>query len=136
MEAHRSRIAVINDNPDFLGLLEEALEDHGPYDVSTFRDVETSIDELRRARPDLLIIDVLTDQLPTGWEIAVVAGADQVLGPIPILVCSPMVKQLEHRIAELRRIANVRVLAKPFTLRELREAVAAAIGRPPVAGEE
>lgn len=136
MDALRPRIAVINDDPEFLALLEEALEEHGPYDVSTFRDVETSIDQLRQVRPDLLIIDVLTDQLPSGWEVAVVAGADQVLGPIPILVCSPMVKELEHRIAELRHIANVRVLAKPFTLRELRDAVSQAIGRQQAAVEE
>ena len=122
-EPRRRRIAVVNDDPDFLALVEQLLESQGPYEVFTFRDEETRLGELRAVAPELLLIDVLATSLPTGWELAVVAGADAKLGPIPIIVTSPNVPGLGHRIDELRDTANVRVVSKPFTTEELRAAV-------------
>lgn len=122
-ERARSRIAVINDDPEFLELVEEILEEDGPYEVFTFRDKETSLGELRAARPDLIIVDILVGDLPSGWELALLAGADNELGPIPIIVSSPDIHGLGRRVEELREVANVRVVSKPFTTDQLRDAV-------------
>ena len=122
-EPRRRRIAVVNDDPDFLALVEQVLESEGPYEVFTFRDEEAQLGELRAIAPEVLVIDVLATSLPTGWELAVVAGADAALGPIPIIVTSPNVPGLGHRVEELREVANVRVVPKPFTTEELRTAV-------------
>lgn len=119
----RRRIAVINDDPAFLQLVNDVLEADGPYDVYRFQDKETSLAELRALSPDLIIIDILLAELPSGWELALLAGADQQLGPVPIVVSSPDVPGLGRRVDELREIANVRVLPKPFTLDELRAMV-------------
>lgn len=119
----RRKIAVINDDPAFLQLVNDVLEAEGPYEVFRFRDEETSLGELRALRPDLIIIDILLDELPSGWELALLAGADQQLGPVPIIVSSPDVRGLGRRVDELRDVANVRVLPKPFTLDELRSIV-------------
>lgn len=122
-EQARRKIAVINDDPAFLQLVDDVLEAEGPYEVYRFRDEETSLAELRALRPDLILIDILLDELPSGWELALLAGADQDLGPIPIIVSSPDVPGLGRRVDELRDIAHVRVLSKPFTLDELRSIV-------------
>lgn len=122
-EPRRRRIAVVNDDPDFLALVEQLLESEGPYEVFTFRDEETRLGELRAVAPEVIVIDILATTLPSGWELAVVAGADATLGPIPIVVTSPNVPDLGHRVAELREVANVRVVPKPFTTDELRAAV-------------
>lgn len=116
----RSRIAVVNSDPQFLELVSELLEEVGPYQAFTFRDTETSLAELRATAPDVVIIDILVDALPSGWELALVAGADQTLGPVPIIVTTPDMPGVQHRVAELRQIANVRVLPKPFKLDDLR----------------
>lgn len=116
----RSRIAVVNSDPQFLELVSELLEEVGPYQAFTFRDTETSLAELRAIAPDLVIIDILVDALPSGWELALVAGADQTLGPVPIIVTTPDMPGVQHRVGELRQIANVRVLPKPFSLDALR----------------
>lgn len=122
-EPRRRRVAVVNDDPDFLALVEQLLESEGPYEVFTFRDEETRLGELRAVAPEVIIIDILATTLPSGWELAVVAGADTSLGPIPIVVTSPNVPALGHRVEELREVANVRVVPKPFTTDELRAAV-------------
>lgn len=123
----RRRIAVVNDDPAFLGLLDDVLEAAGDYEVYPFRDEETSLGELRAIRPDLIIVDILLGSVPTGWELALLAGADSELGPVPIIVSTPDVPGLGRRVEELRQIANVRVLSKPFTLEELRTAVREAL---------
>lgn len=122
-EPRRRRIAVVNDDPDFLALVEQLLEAEGAYEVFTFRDEETRLGELRAIAPEVIVIDILTTTLPSGWELAVVAGADATLGPIPIIVTSPNVPGLGHRVDELREVANVRVVPKPFTTEQLRDAV-------------
>ena len=117
------RIAVVNDDPEFLALVEEILESSGPYEVFVFRDAETCLAEIRAVQPRLLLVDVLTADVPNGWELALLAGADRQLGPVPIIITSPAVPALGRRVEELREIANIRVLSKPFTTEELRGAV-------------
>jgi CheY-like chemotaxis protein len=119
----RWKVAVVNDDPDFLKLVNDVLEAEGAYEVFPLRDEETSLAELRAARPDLIVVDILLEQLPSGWELALLAGADGELGPIPIIVVSPEVSSLGRRVRELREVANVRVLSKPFTLDEFGHAV-------------
>lgn len=125
----RARIAVVNHDPAFLEAIEQALEAVGPYEVFTFRDQETSLAELRAVQPDLVVIDVQMDTLPSGWELAVLAGADDRIGPVPVIVTSPGLSGLRHRIEELRAVANVRVLPKPFELDALQAAILDALGR-------
>lgn len=124
-------IAVVNDDPEFLELVDSVLEAVGSYEVFTFRDEETSLSELRAVRPDLILIDIVAAQAPSGWELALLAGADAELGPVPVIVTSPDVPGLGQRVEELRAVANVRVLSKPFTLDELRDTVREAITAAP-----
>lgn len=123
----RRRIAVVNDDPAFLALLDEVLEAAGDYEVFPFRDEETSLGELRAIRPELIIVDILLGSMPTGWELALLAGADRELGPVPIIVSTPEVPGLGRRVEELHEVANVRVLSKPFTLEQLRAIVREAL---------
>ncbi|MGH2385069.1 MAG: response regulator [Candidatus Limnocylindria bacterium] len=119
----RPKIAVINDDPAFLELINDILEEHGPYEVFTFRDRETSLGELRALHPDLIVIDILVGEQPSGWELALLAGADHQLGPVPIIVSSPDTPGLGRRVEELREVANVRVMSKPFTYDQIRDVV-------------
>jgi DNA-binding NtrC family response regulator len=127
MSQPRARIAVVNDDREFLALIERVVEAIGPYEASTFRVDETTVAEIRAADPALLIVDVLSPALPAGWELALLAGADRRLGDIPIVVTSPEMPGLGQRIDELRDIANIRVLSKPFTIDQLRDCIRAAL---------
>jgi CheY-like chemotaxis protein len=127
MEANRPLIAVVNDNAEFLALVEQALEIIGPYEVVTFRDDATSLAEIRAVQPNLILVDILVADVPSGWELALLAGADNELGPVPIVVTSPAVPGLGRRVEELRQVAGIRVLSKPFTIEQLQAVVAEAL---------
>jgi CheY-like chemotaxis protein len=125
--AVRPRISVINDNPEFLELMSAILEDDAGYDVELHSGEDLSIERLRRARPDLIIVDLLLGGA-SGWEIVSLARSDVELAGVPIVVCSADVAQLRERAGELERIGNMYVLAKPFGIDQLTELVESLVG--------
>jgi CheY-like chemotaxis protein len=128
MTTGRPRITVLNDNPEFLELMSAILDDDAGYDVATFSEATTSVDDLVESRPDLVIVDLLLAGA-SGWEIVALSRADGRLIDVPIIVCSADVASLRERAGELERIGNVHVLAKPFGIDELTEIVERLIGR-------
>ena len=126
-ETAKPRISVVNDNPDFLELMSAILDEDAGFDVSLFNGEETSIDELAASSPDLLIIDLLLGGL-SGWELVVLARADARLASVPVIVCSADVTELRDRAAELERIGDVHVLAKPFSVADVTDLVRQLLG--------
>jgi CheY-like chemotaxis protein len=128
MTTGRPRITVLNDNPEFLELMSAILDDDAGYDVVTFSEATTSVDDLVESRPDLVIVDLLLAGA-SGWEIVALSRADERLTDVPIIVCSADVASLRERAGELERVGNVHVLSKPFGIDELTEIVERLIGR-------
>jgi len=128
MTSGRPRITVLNDNPEFLELMSAILDEDAGYDVTTFSEATTSVDDLVESRPDLVIVDLLLAGA-SGWEIIALSRADDRLKDVPIIVCSADVASLRDRADELERVGNVHVLAKPFGIDELTELVERLIGR-------
>ena len=127
--ATQPRIAVINDNPEFLELMSAILDEDAGYDVSLFTGDATAIDEIAAADPDLIIVDLLLGGA-SGWEIVALARADGRLADVPVIICSADVVALRDRTAELEQIGNVHVLPKPFGIDEITALVERLIGAP------
>ncbi|CAN5241338.1 response regulator [soil metagenome] len=123
------RISVVNDNPDFLELMSAILDEDAGYDVSLFNGEKTSIDELAKSRPDLIIVDLILGGA-SGWELVVLSRADDRLTSTPIIICSADVTALRDREEELERIGSMHVLAKPFSIDEITELVNRLVGVP------
>jgi DNA-binding response OmpR family regulator len=128
MTTGRPRITVLNDNAEFLELMSAILDDDAGYDVVTFSEATTRVDDLVESRPDLVIVDLLLAGA-SGWEIVALSRADERLNDVPIIVCSADVASLRDRASELERVGNVHVLSKPFGIDELTELVERLIGR-------
>jgi two-component system, OmpR family, alkaline phosphatase synthesis response regulator PhoP len=124
----RPRISVVNDNPDFLELMSAILDEDAGYDVSLFDGREAAIAELAASTPDLIIVDLLLGGA-SGWEVVTLARADERLAGVPIIICSADVVALREREAELERIGNVHMLAKPFAVEQVTDLVESLIGR-------
>jgi DNA-binding response OmpR family regulator len=124
----RPRIAVINDNPDFLELMAAILDEDAGYDVSLFDGERTSVDEIAAVDPGLVIVDLVLGGA-SGWEIVALSRADARLADRPILVCSADVTSLREKSEELERIGNVHVLEKPFTIDQITETVERLVGK-------
>jgi DNA-binding response OmpR family regulator len=124
----RPRITVVNDNPDFLELMSAILDEDAGYEVAVYDGETTTLDAIAGSEPDLLIIDLLLGGV-SGWELVVLARADQRLSDVPVIVCSADVAELRERTAELERIGDIHVLEKPFSIEEVTDLVASLVHR-------
>lgn len=125
-DRRRLRVAVINDDTDFLGLMEEVLTEHG-YDVDLMRTLENTHERVRRSQPDVVICDIVIRLEERGWELVEMLTLDPKTRHIPLIVCSAAVGALEERRATLDR-QGIRAIAKPFDLQMLLAAIEEAAG--------
>jgi DNA-binding response OmpR family regulator len=118
------RVTVINDSPDFVDAVRDALVDDGCV-VTRFHTIDVGIDDLVASRPEILIVDLIPDwqQSTSGWEVMLLARSHPDLHSVPIILCSADVVALREYKDELAAIAGVEVLAKPFSLEELEAAI-------------
>ena len=121
------RISVINDNPEFLELMSAILDDDAGYAVTLLTGDATTVDDIAASSPDLIIVDLLLGGA-SGWDIVALSRADERLAGVPIIICSADVVALRDRQAELERIGNVHVLAKPFGIDQVTALVEQLIG--------
>lgn len=119
-----ARVTVVNDNPEFLELVRDILEDDR-YDTTTIDgDRDDALDAIRASRPDLLMIDLRKgpDELH-GWDIAQEVRRAPELSGLPILVCSADTEALEALEEDLTATRHVGTLTKPFRIDALTEAI-------------
>jgi CheY-like chemotaxis protein len=130
--ASRRRITVINDNPDFLGLMRELLGEESGYQVTTIDgDTIQDVEPIRASRPDLLVIDLRWRQDGlAGWDILLTVRRDDELGELPIILCTGDRQALEEHAEEILRDPMVETLRKPFQVKDLESLVRQFIGEP------
>lgn len=119
-----ARITVVNDNPEFLDLVREILEDDRHDTTTLDGDRADALDAIRASDPDLLMIDLrMNAGILHGWEIAQTVRHDATLAGVPILVCSGDVQALHDIEDDLSHMHQLRTLVKPFGLDELTDAI-------------
>ncbi len=110
-------IAVVDDEPSFLDLLQEVLTDDG-YEAHRFPGGAADYPRVRDLAPDAIILDIRMEDPRTGWDLLARMRRDDVLGATPIIVCSGDLPLLCERAEDLERLGAA-VLAKPFDLDDL-----------------
>lgn len=120
-----TRVAIIDDDPDFLAMLRDVLGAAG-YEVLTHSSAATAFNLIRSQRPDLAILDLRVDDPEGGWTILDVMRLDPETAHIPAIMCSA-----DHRLLQSEdklREEGCCLLLKPFDiadlLRIMREALA------------
>ena len=113
-----SRILVGDDNKEMRSLIVELLEADG-YEAGEASDTWEVLEQLSRAQPDLLILDV---QMPGGGGIEAIKAirSDPARQEIPVLLLSGSV-DLEVDLAS--RVGANAQLPKPFRIDEFRTTV-------------
>lgn len=118
------RVTIVNDNPEFLELVDDILEDARYESFTVDGDVPDALDRILASRPELLIIDVrLGAPGDHGWEIAQQVRQEPGLDGLPILLCSADVLALSTLAEEVATHQRVETLAKPFSVDQLTDAV-------------
>jgi len=126
-----ARILAIDDEPDLLELVRVGLTRAG-YVVETASTGEEALAALRRAAPDLILLDVMLPDL-SGTELCSRIRADQRLASVPIIM-------LTAKSEEIDRVVGLEVgaddyVTKPFSPRELSLRVRAVLRRRTPSGE-
>lgn len=116
-----TRVAVIDDDPEFLELMHDVLE--GERYVAALipggqgGDVLTAV---RRSRADVLVVHLgMGGDAPDGWTIAQAVRRDPDIGGLPILFHSADAARFAAAKQELHALPSCALLRKPFALRDL-----------------
>ena len=126
-----ARVTVVNDNPEFLELVEDILEDERYEATKVDGDRDDALELIRSSRPDLLIIDLRMGREGLhGWDVAQQVRADRAFRDLPILVCSADVVALNEVADELSATKDVETLVKPFHIDELTAAIDRLLAQP------
>ena len=109
------RILVIEDDKDIVELVKYNLEKDG-FQVATSGDGATGLAQIRKAPPDLLILDLMLPKL-SGLEICKEVRKDVSLNRLPVLILTAKGEEAD-RVVGLELGADDYV-TKPFSPREL-----------------
>lgn len=122
----RARIAVINDDTDFLDLMRDLLEQEGNYEVLICKEWDHAYQFVKDEQPEVVIQDIRIGGEEHGWTILNLLTLDPVTRPIPLIVCSAAIQSL-HEHQEMLSKFGIRALPKPFDLDALLETVEATL---------
>lgn len=117
-----ARVTVVNDDPDFLALMDEVLGSlhHDAVPVSA---KNASIDSIAGTRPDVLIIDLHINGDPRkGWDLATAAVQHPSLRETPLVLSTGDHAFLREREEQIRALP-IHLLAKPFSIDEVEKLV-------------
>lgn len=119
------RIMVINNSDDILALFQKILASDD-CEVFTQLFLNSDLREVRKIKPDLIILDYYVDREGIGWEFLQLLRMEDATADVPVLICTTAVK-LVQEIAAYLATKQVTVLRKPFGSRDLISAVQSAL---------
>jgi len=113
-------VVVVDDEPDFCTVVSELLKSQNLIVHAAYGALE-GLSLIQNVHPDLVLTDVMMPQV-SGLELIRRLRADPVLGRVPMIVVSALVK-CEEQAAALSAGANA-FIPKPFSIQQLRETIA------------
>jgi DNA-binding response OmpR family regulator len=119
-------VAVIDDDPDLLRMMEEVLTEEG-YDADLMRGFEDAHAHVAATQPALVICDLVVKDEERGWEVIERIKRDPRTATIPLIVCSAAVTSLAERRESLAR-RGIRSIPKPFEVSTLLAVIREVIG--------
>ena len=119
----KTRILVIDDEPDITLLVKLNLEQTGQYEVREENDANRSVSAARDFDPDLILLDVMMPDLDGGDVVAMLKD-DPRLADTPVVFLTATV--LKEEVASTGgKIGGYPFIPKPVSLEELTTAIEA-----------
>lgn len=118
--AERGVILIVDDTPDNLALLSDALDDEG-YMVLVALDGSSALSRIQRRRPDLILLDAMMPGLD-GFETCERIKADPTTADIPVLFMTALV-ETEHVVRGFEA-GGIDYVTKPINTSEVLARVA------------
>lgn len=114
------KILIVDDEPDYLSLLQRRLSGVG-YAVVTAESGTNILMDARNTKPDLIILDINIPGI-NGFEAYGMLHRDSGLSHIPIIFSSA--DAANYEFFQKNEYPNTLFLMKPFENEEIREAIA------------
>ncbi len=112
---------VINNSDNILAMFRKILEvDDCEVFLQLF--LNSDLRDVRRIRPDLIILDYYVGREGVGWEFLQLLKMEDSTAAVPVLVCTTAVR-LVQEIAGYLATKRISILRKPFESRDLVTAV-------------
>ena len=108
-------ILIVDDEPDLLAVLRFGLEAEG-FEVLQASDGEQGLALARRARPDLMVLDLMLPRMD-GYKVCRALKFDERYKGIPIFILSARSGDTDRRLA--LELGADEVHTKPYDMREL-----------------
>jgi len=121
------KVAVINNDTDFLSLMNDLLNSSG-WDTIVCRESNLAVGMVKADKPDIVVLDVRMETPESGWNVLELLKLDPDTRHLPIVVCSAAVGDLRER-EEWLRGHGVQTLPKPFDIDDLFAAINTALDR-------
>src|SRR5512143_2268905 len=86
----KSKILVVDDEQDVLGMLQVVLAGHG-YDVLTAASGMEGLVQAQSGDPDLILLDIMMKEMD-GWEVLKLLQFDDKTRDIPVMMVSARVE--------------------------------------------
>jgi two-component system, OmpR family, alkaline phosphatase synthesis response regulator PhoP len=115
MKMMKQRILVVDDDKEVVRLMRAYLERAG-YEVLVAYDGETAVHNLRREKPDLLLLDLMLPDRD-GWDITRLVRGDPAMAHIPIIMLTARVEDTDKIIG--LEIGADDYVTKPYSPREV-----------------
>ena len=117
-------ILIVDDNPQLLGILEEALTEYGNFTIVTAPDGITGLERFYEFRPDCVVIDVKMPKL-NGYQLVRTLRGDLATAVTPLILLTAMVQDRDRFDGLASGVDQY--LSKPIKPSELITAIHSAI---------
>jgi DNA-binding response OmpR family regulator len=112
------KIMVVDDESDILFTVGQMLEMSG-YDVVKVDDGKKCLDELEKAIPDLVLLDIMMPEI-SGWDVAAKIKENPKWNDIPIIFLTAKVDTMS---IDMGGLASEDYIVKPFDIKDLKERI-------------
>lgn len=119
-----SKVLIVEDEAEIQDLIGDVLTLEG-FEVHTLSRIPHGLDSIRQLAPDAIVLDLMLPGVG-GVELFRILTADRVLAGTPIVICSGAADLRELHGPEFAE-HGAEVVAKPFELEELLDAVRRAV---------
>jgi CheY-like chemotaxis protein len=131
-EADSKHILVVNDTEEIVELFRDIIEGMG-HRVSAMTFAPEDLEKVRKAAPDLAILDLLIGAEGQGWQLVQKMRMSPDTADIPIIVCTAAVATVREQEGWLLQ-NGVKVVLKPFNVDDLELAITKAFKLPDLLG--
>lgn len=123
-----ARILVVDDDPDFVEIMRTILLTEG-YEVVTATNGDQALNQVRAARPDLILLDIMMSTILDGVNVSQKLHDDADLREIPLVMISSIASTDHAQMFPTDEYVHLdRWLSKPVQPEELLKTVKHLIG--------